>query len=67
MTMLKKALKCYIYLPYRLVFLVMENSTLIIEFSLVEVLGNKEVVVVDRHGIKHAFSVEQVVLITSVE
>jgi hypothetical protein len=45
----------------------MENATLIIEFSMVEVLGNKEVVVVDRHGIKHGFSVEQVVLITSVE
>jgi hypothetical protein len=66
-TTLTKARKAYVYLPYKLVFIELETSTLVIEFVVVEIIANREIVIVDRLGVKHAFTVDQVTVVTSVE
>jgi len=61
-TTLVEGKKAYIYPHY--VFLALEESTLIIKYVLVEIRESEKVlVVVDQLGVKHAFQVEDIVVV----
>jgi hypothetical protein len=61
-TTLVEGKKAYVYPHY--VFLELEDSTLIVKYVLVEIRESEKVlVVVDRLGVKHAFRVEDVVVV----